>query len=276
MRVGERSRAVARTLWIALAVSWTGLPLGAGAGQPDAIVADDRSSIPSATHSVPLPRIIQPSARAGEPFALPVAGWSSAEAAKWREITFALDHDRDTLAACRNRPHRCPPAARQFLAIVAAAQGRQGRARLGEVNRSLNLAIRYQTDARQHGVADAWASPLATLSSGRGDCEDFAIAKYLALREAGVAPGDLRFVVVRDARHGQEHAVLTARLDDRWLVLDNRRLVLVEDRESRDYVAVAAFGEDASVVVAADNRESVPENALQPAIDAARPQPGPL
>ena len=42
----------------------------------------------------------------------------------------------------------------------------------------------------------------------RGDCEDYAIAKYVALREAGVARENLQLVLVRDRAVRQDHAVL--------------------------------------------------------------------
>ncbi len=46
---------------------------------------------------------------------------------------------------------------------------------------------------------------------------------------------DLRILVVRDVRAGEEHAVVAARLDGRWLMLDNRRMAMVEDEAARTY-----------------------------------------
>ena len=159
-------------------------------------------------------------------------------------MTVAIARDAEILARCRAEPDRCPDAARRLLDIVAEAQAKSGRALLGDINRFVNLAIRFERDTLRPGGADAWAAPLATLSAGRGDCEDYAILKYLALQQAGVAPGDLRFVVVRDLRRQEDHAVLAARLDGRWLVLDNRTLALVDDDDLAGYAAVTAFGAD--------------------------------
>jgi predicted transglutaminase-like cysteine proteinase len=85
------------------------------------------------------------------------------------------------------------------------------------------------SDLAQWGVEDRWSSPLATLTGGRGDCEDYAIAKYVALLEAGVADSDVRLIIVRDIATGDDHAVVAARVDERWIILDNRRLTLLED-----------------------------------------------
>jgi predicted transglutaminase-like cysteine proteinase len=83
------------------------------------------------------------------------------------------------------------------------------------------------SDIQQYGLDDYWASPLEMLTSHAGDCEDYAIAKYVALQAAGVAPDDLRLVIVRDLRHQATHAVLAVHQDGEWLLLDNRTLVMV-------------------------------------------------
>jgi predicted transglutaminase-like cysteine proteinase len=149
--------------------------------------------------------------------------------AKWREVERAVEAERTALAACRSDPDACTAPARQFLAIVALAAAHDGRARLGQINRAVNLAIRPVSDRAQHGVDDRWSAPLATLATGAGDCEDYAIAKLVALREAGIAAEDLRLVILRESASGEDHAVAAARVDGRWLILDNRTLAMVED-----------------------------------------------
>jgi predicted transglutaminase-like cysteine proteinase len=146
-----------------------------------------------------------------------------------------LDDEMVQLALCEGDRDGCvSPAALKFLDIVDAARSREGRARLGEINRAINLAIRPISDLAQHGQIDVWTSPLATLARG-GDCEDYAIAKFVALRHAGLAPDDLRIVVLHDTIHGEDHAVAAVRLDGRWLMLDNRRMAMVEDSHVRNY-----------------------------------------
>jgi predicted transglutaminase-like cysteine proteinase len=155
---------------------------------------------------------------------------------KWQGVQRRLEDELVQLALCEGDPDRCAsPAALKFLAIVDAAKLREGRARIGEVNRVVNLAIRPVSDFAQYGQIDVWSSPLATLARGGGDCEDYAIAKYVALRLAGVAPDDLRIVVMHDTVHGDDHAVAAARLDGHWLTLDNNRMMMVEDTYVRNY-----------------------------------------
>ncbi|QPF91353.1 transglutaminase-like cysteine peptidase [Bradyrhizobium commune] len=151
---------------------------------------------------------------------------------KWFALKEKLDDDMVQLALCDGDRDNCAsPAALKLLAIVDQARSRDGRARLGETNRAINLSIRAVDD----GADDVWSSPLATFQRGAGDCEDYAIAKLAALRLAGIAPADLRIVVVRDTPSGEEHAVAAARLDGHWLMLDNRRMAMVEDDNARTY-----------------------------------------
>ncbi|HWV53800.1 transglutaminase-like cysteine peptidase [Pseudorhodoplanes sp.] len=121
---------------------------------------------------------------------------------------------------------------------------RDGRARIGEVNRAVNLAIRPVSDERRFGVADQWSAPLETMSAGEGDCEDYAILKWLALKEAGIGGDDLRLVIVRERAVRSSHAILAVRLDGRWLLLDNRSFALV-DLDQTHYRVLAALGPDA-------------------------------
>jgi predicted transglutaminase-like cysteine proteinase len=146
-------------------------------------------------------------------------------------------------------PEECAsPAALRFAAIVDEASALAGRARLTAVNHAFNRAIRYMDDVDRHGVVDHWSAPLATLTAGLGDCEDYAIAKFIALREAGVADADLRIVIVRDTTLDDHHAVLAARIDGRWVVLDNRHMALREDREFAHVVPLFAIDHTAGVL----------------------------
>jgi predicted transglutaminase-like cysteine proteinase len=93
------------------------------------------------------------------------------------------------------------------------------------INRAINLAIIPTSDLVQWGVVDRWSAPLETL--------DYAIAKYVALQAAGVAPEDIELIVVRNTDTSENHAVVAVRLDGTWVILDNRRLALVPAREIR-------------------------------------------
>jgi predicted transglutaminase-like cysteine proteinase len=155
----------------------------------------------------------------------PVAGGL---AEKWRAVEADIDREQQVLARCRAR-EACPVVAQSLLDIVAEGAGHTGRARVGLINRAVDLAITPTSDEAQWGVADRWSPPFETLQTHRGDCEDYAIVKYVALLQAGLSPDDVRIVILRNLLPSEDHAAVAARVDGQWLILDNRYLTLVQD-----------------------------------------------
>jgi predicted transglutaminase-like cysteine proteinase len=155
----------------------------------------------------------------------PVAGEL---AAKWRAVEADIDGEQQVLEGCRAQK-ACPVVAQNLLNIVAEGAGRSGVARVGLINRAVDLAISPISDEAQWGVVDHWSSPFETLQTHRGDCEDYAIVKYVALLQAGLSHNDVKIVILRNLLPKEDHAVVAARVDGRWLILDNRRLALVRD-----------------------------------------------
>jgi predicted transglutaminase-like cysteine proteinase len=153
---------------------------------------------------------------------------------KWRRFEADFASNVDDIARCRAEPESCSKGALTLVALIDEARGLDGRRQLAIVNRSLNLAIAYASDMSQHGVPDLWSSPLSTLERGRGDCEDYAIAKLFVLRAAGIAAEDLRLLIAHNSSDGDAHAVLAVRRESRWLILDNRKMTLLDDAMVRD------------------------------------------
>ena len=164
--------------------------------------------------------------------------------AKWADLQSRVRAEEAILAACRAKSSNCSAGARRFFEIVELGRQRQGRARLGAINRAVNMSIRPMSDWARHGVDDFWSSPLATLEAGAGDCEDYALVKYVALLEAGIKPDDLRLFIVWHSRHRTAHAVLAVRLDEEWLLLDNMTLILVRAQEATHYHSLLALDLD--------------------------------
>ena len=150
---------------------------------------------------------------------------------KWRAITRAPLREMQIVERCREDMDACPAEAQRFIAILDKAQAHVGRAQIAEINRAINLNIRPMDDLSLYGVAERWTTPLVTFAHGAGDCEDYAIAKYAALRQIGIAEEDLRLVVVYDKQAQEHHAVAAVRHAGRWLVLDNRTLAVQEDAD---------------------------------------------
>jgi len=170
---------------------------------------------------------------------------------KWLDLETKIAREDELLRRCRVDAETCTREAFRFAALVSKAQVKTGRARLEVVTHSVNGAIRYISDQAQHGLPDRWTSPLATLASGMGDCEDYAILKYRVLREVGVARENLRIVLLRDTLTREAHAVLAAQADGRWFILDNRRLGFYEDKALPHYMPLFALDHEGVKLLAA-------------------------
>ena len=93
-----------------------------------------------------------------------------------------------------------PATANQAQALiqeVAEAASSDEANRLKRINAFFNRRVEYRDDRDIWGQVDYWATPLEMLSKGAGDCEDYAIGKYLSLIAAGVSPAKMRLVYVR-------------------------------------------------------------------------------
>ena len=199
-----------------------------------------------AAETLNLPRPVNQASSPDEPFGLPTANVTTgALLDRWLKVEEEMEAERLVIRSCdENRASCASRTALQFLSIIDSGQASGGRGRLGKINRAVNLSIRPMSDLSIHGEEDVWSSPLITLGIGAGDCEDYAIAKFLALQEAGVSPDDLRIVVLRDNFREEDHAVLAARLDGNWLILDNRHMAMVEDRQVPNFQPVFLIAHD--------------------------------
>jgi predicted transglutaminase-like cysteine proteinase len=185
--------------------------------------------------------LLGPAARAAsnEPFGFStVAVADGALPATWRKLRLELQSDERIVVQCRAVPQSCAsPAARRFIAIAREDDHYEGLAKIGRINRAVNLAI----GAASAAVQSAWSSPLQTLAAGSGDCKQYAVLKYAALMDAGFAADDLRLVIVRIKQPQNpgatpaDHALVAVRNDADWIVLDNRSLAMLESKQVLDH-----------------------------------------
>jgi predicted transglutaminase-like cysteine proteinase len=194
---------------------------------------------------------------------------------KWRKVADDIRAQEPALTRCLADVTACSPAAARFVAIVNEAREHEGRVRLNFVNQRVNNAIRYTSDLTQWATADEWSAPLAggkgSFETGLGDCEDYAIAKYVALRAAGVPAKQLRVLLVRDNIARLDHAVLAAKEDGRWYVLDNRWTAAVEDSDVRRFSPLFALDDQGVKLLALPYAaRSEPIEPISDAVKASR------
>lgn len=115
--------------------------------------------------------------------------------------------------------------------------------KINSVNHFFNKAITYEDDLTLWGKKDYWASPVETIGRGKGDCEDFAIAKYFTLTSLGVDPNKLRLMYVRQLTVNQPHMVLIyfENLKETPFVLDNFNTKVLPASKRRDLKPIYSF-----------------------------------
>jgi predicted transglutaminase-like cysteine proteinase len=183
------------------------------------------------------------SARGDEPFGMQAFRapegllWS-----KWRRLTQEVGEEEKVLSSCSSGS--CGRTATAFFDHVNQIKSLNGRARLEKLNRIVNSSIAYASDLSLHGELDRWSAPLATIQAGRGDCEDYAILKRQILIHAGAMPTDLRIVLLRDTAVRLDHAVLAARADGQWFILDNRKSGFYAERDLPHYMPLFALDQN--------------------------------
>ena len=137
-------------------------------------------------------------------------------------------------------PEQCRKT--EWQAIVDNLRGKDIMTQLREINTEMNKRP-YITDQVNWNLPDYWATPLQFLQKG-GDCEDFAIAKYMALRAPGVPVEDMRIVVLNDLNLGIAHAVLAVYVNAGPYILDNQISKVVPASTIRHYQPVYSINEN--------------------------------
>ncbi len=189
--------------------------------------------------------VLGSAAQAGtnEPFDLPsVAAPEGPLWVTWRRLQSEIQSEKSIISRCRTEPESCTSsAALRFIAIVDGSQQFEDLVRIKHINRAVNLSIRPLTATAESRIDPRWTSPLAALASGAGDCKQYSLLKYAMLSDAGVAPEDLRLLIVFIKSSHESHAVLAVRYATRWHILDNRSLAVVDSRELHDYLPLYAL-----------------------------------
>ncbi len=106
--------------------------------------------------------------------------------------------------------------------------------------------VRYSSDMKIYGKSDYWATPWEFLGKDRGDCEDYVISKYFALKYLGLDHKKLFFTYVRSTKFKAPHMVLTyfETPKSEPLVLDNYNRKIFPASQRKDLTPIYNFNGD--------------------------------
>ena len=140
---------------------------------------------------------------------------------QWDKVQKRIAAEQPLYHDCDEAKSTCPAPLARWRNNLKEWKSRDQVQQLELVNGYVNHTIRYTSDEVAFGRADYWASPAESLK-GRGDCEDYAIAKYASLLALGYTDAQLRIVIVKDTRKDLGHAVLSVTISGGMYILDNQ------------------------------------------------------
>ncbi|WP_121628723.1 transglutaminase-like cysteine peptidase [Poseidonibacter antarcticus] len=114
--------------------------------------------------------------------------------------------------------------------------------KLERVNEFFNF-VKYKSDKEVYGISDYWASPSEFLARDKGDCEDYVIAKYFALKNLGIPTSKMFLTYVRVAGLKDAHMVLSyfETPNSEPLILDSIRRIIFPASKRTDLTPVYNF-----------------------------------
>ena len=151
---------------------------------------------------------------------------------QWKRVMLLAERQVQEFERCRGKA--CPPAAASWQLMLAENRSRTPMDQLTAVNRFFNKWP-YRLDMELFGVSDYWAAPGEFMRLS-GDCEDYSIAKYYALKMLGFDIRRLRIVVVKDRIRNIGHAVLAVYLKETAFILDNLSNLVLEHGKYTHYI----------------------------------------
>lgn len=140
---------------------------------------------------------------------------------QWTHILAQYETNKDTYALCRDNPGACPSdRIAVWQQFVNGVKTQPDFRQIAYVNHWVNR-MPYRQDSLVYGDNDHWAS-IEEFLAYAGDCEDFAIMKYLTLREIGFPADKMYITMVYDVFSGTDHAFLVVESDGIEYIMDNR------------------------------------------------------
>jgi predicted transglutaminase-like cysteine proteinase len=138
---------------------------------------------------------------------------------QWTRVMALAQSQVDAMSSCNPERNGCSSAALSWQKIIREARGQAAFEQLKTVTAYFNRWP-YRLDIDVYGESEYWATPQEFLRLS-GDCEDYSITKYYALKQLGVPIDRMRIVMLFDTIRGIAHAVLAVKQGDETYVLDN-------------------------------------------------------
>ncbi len=163
----------------------------------------------------------------------------------WLKVKASFPELADAAAKCDARIEDCQSQQMTLWRTkIAELKFSPERIQMREINRFLNGWKYIPDEAKaEASTENHWASPLEFLSNGGGS-RDFAIMKYVSLKELGFDPDAMRIVIANDVLRNKVQAVLSVTLRGQRYVLDSLNDTILEERFVNYYVPLYSVNEN--------------------------------
>lgn len=160
---------------------------------------------------------------------------------KWNDVLarYSKDNNQKRQKCRPSRVKRC--SVQKWGRFLKKIKSLPLREQINEVNTYFNRH-QYIIDPVNWGKKDYWATPVQFFNKN-GDCEDYAISKYISLRKLGVPVKDMRIVVLRDLNLKVAHAILVVYHQGKPLILDNQISQVVTADRIHHYQPIYSINE---------------------------------
>lgn len=161
----------------------------------------------------------------------------------WLKVKASFPRLANAASKCDDRIEDCQSQQMTLWRTkIAELQRSPKRIQMQEINRFFN-GWKYIPDEMEASPGSPWASPLEFLSNGGGS-KDFAVMKYVSLKELGFDPDYMRIVIANDVLRNKVHAVLSVSLHGKRYVLDSLNDTILEERFVNYYVPLYSVNEN--------------------------------
>ena len=161
---------------------------------------------------------------------------------QWKRVLAVMRADQRSFDGCLADAAQCStPILKNWRKIIGSAKGLSRAKQIKAVNDFFNRWP-YKEDRELYGLSEYWATPREFMTRS-GDCEDYAIAKYFALRSLGFKDSGMRIVILMDEIRGIGHAVLALYEKDEVLILDSLSNLLLPHSRYKHYIPQYSMNE---------------------------------
>lgn len=133
------------------------------------------------------------------------------------------------------------PAVQEWMKLLSSLKNASDEEKIEAVNEYMNNK-KFISDNENYGQPDYWATPMEFLARG-GDCEDYAMAKYISLRALGFPQDKMRLAIVYDHVMRMPHALLIVYNEGEAKVLDNQNPAVMDSAEITRYKPIYSISQ---------------------------------